>query len=342
MAGPAHDLALDLARAGQIRLVVPELVIRETINKWSEKVTQLERHRTQAISELVAARALRMPRTKQLNVEAAAASEERRLRELLETAEALVPAIPEVPHESVVARALARRRPFDNEGKDGYRDTLLWETVLCLIRDEKDVLLVSNDIRAFGEGSPPVLAGSLALEAASESGRDGAVTLAVDMRRALGELVASSTEIVASVQKLFDDKRFWDEFWDGFYDAAADYPVPVHLVADLFSTRVLSAQIAELGHSGYDSIEILSGRAAPEGDVLVEARLSGEALIRLTFPAADYVGLAGDLLDAEAEDEIATGSAVAHLTLIVAMTVNLDEDELAQVEVSELLDLTRG
>ena len=35
---------------------------------------------------------------------------------------------PTVEHREVVARALARRRPFDKRGHDGYRDTLIWET----------------------------------------------------------------------------------------------------------------------------------------------------------------------------------------------------------------------
>lgn len=36
----------------------------------------------------------------------------------------------EVPHDEVVRRALSRRKPFDLEGKDGYRDSLIWLSLL--------------------------------------------------------------------------------------------------------------------------------------------------------------------------------------------------------------------
>jgi hypothetical protein len=41
-----------------------------------------------------------------------------------------------VSHDAVVERALERRQPFDTAGHNGYRDALLWETVLELLRDE--------------------------------------------------------------------------------------------------------------------------------------------------------------------------------------------------------------
>ena len=52
---------------------------------------------------------------------------------------------PRTTHEAVVVRDLSRRRPFDQEGK-GYRDTLIWETVLELAsRDNMPVALVTKD-----------------------------------------------------------------------------------------------------------------------------------------------------------------------------------------------------
>jgi PIN domain len=47
----------------------------------------------------------------------------------LATMKAEIPDYAEIPHEAVVKRDLARRKPFQQSGK-GYRDTLLWETIL--------------------------------------------------------------------------------------------------------------------------------------------------------------------------------------------------------------------
>jgi hypothetical protein len=58
---------------------------------------------------------------------------------------------PTVSHQDVVARALTRRRPFRESGK-GYRDSLLWYTILeCLQTDRMPVALVSANSADFGE-----------------------------------------------------------------------------------------------------------------------------------------------------------------------------------------------
>jgi hypothetical protein len=46
-----------------------------------------------------------------------------------------IPDYKDIPHAQIVNRDLERRRPFQENGK-GYRDTLLWETLvgIALIR----------------------------------------------------------------------------------------------------------------------------------------------------------------------------------------------------------------
>ncbi len=57
---------------------------------------------------------------------------------------------PHVEHDAIVARATKRIRPFDANG-GGYRDTLIWLTVLDLVRDShgEEVVLLSADRKAF-------------------------------------------------------------------------------------------------------------------------------------------------------------------------------------------------
>ena len=76
-----------------------------------------------------------------------------------------------VPHADVVQRALKRRKPFDAEGDVGYRDCLLW---LSLVRhlaardgsDSEEVIFVSGNWRDFYETGPGKQ---------SKSGKDGKV-----------------------------------------------------------------------------------------------------------------------------------------------------------------------
>ncbi len=58
---------------------------------------------------------------------------------------------PDLPHREVARRALARRRPFDPLGHDGYRDALVWESVLALARtlSRERLVLVSRNRKDF-------------------------------------------------------------------------------------------------------------------------------------------------------------------------------------------------
>ncbi len=51
--------------------------------------------------------------------------------------------------EAVAARAVARVRPFTEDGR-GYQDTLVWLSALAVV-DEESVVLVSQDKEAFGK-----------------------------------------------------------------------------------------------------------------------------------------------------------------------------------------------
>ena len=59
---------------------------------------------------------------------------------------------PDTPHETLVKRATSRKRPFDDNGS-GYRDALIWESVLELAKQVKgSIVLVTKD-KDFREGS---------------------------------------------------------------------------------------------------------------------------------------------------------------------------------------------
>jgi len=60
---------------------------------------------------------------------------------------------PDVAHDEIVARATKRVRPFDETG-GGYRDTLIWLTVLNVVRNApgEEIILLSADRSAFWQG----------------------------------------------------------------------------------------------------------------------------------------------------------------------------------------------
>lgn len=68
-----------------------------------------------------------------------------RLLDQLKSAEAEILEYPDVSHEFLVKSATSRRRPFNDKGS-GYRDALIWKSVLELAtRVQASIVLVSND-----------------------------------------------------------------------------------------------------------------------------------------------------------------------------------------------------
>ncbi|MGW3176040.1 PIN domain-containing protein [Streptomyces sp. NPDC001153] len=137
---------------GKIALWVPEIVIRETIRHYSRSLDESIRSMRTGLAPL---RALRLdvdllPAHKDLesSVREKAEGFEGRLRAKLGASKVRILPLPEVSHEELINRALLERKPFRNKGvdpekrgPDGYRDTLIWMSVVEASRD-----LESNDL----------------------------------------------------------------------------------------------------------------------------------------------------------------------------------------------------
>lgn len=178
---------LDASARGEMFVVIPEIVVRESVNNWAEAVQT-------AVTEMqVANRALRVGNVVaddtilDVDVEQARADENARVRQDLANKRVAIPALPSDGHDPLVGRALRRQQPFDAKGKDGYRDALLWESVLELVRAGGDVILVSQDKDAFYDRSPRHrgLARALKQEAIDAGGREDSVEIVETVARGI-------------------------------------------------------------------------------------------------------------------------------------------------------------
>lgn len=140
---------LDETRRGNLVLVVPEIVLRESANLWSELVIAKASIYKGARETLVEASLVEAEDAVRVERAKVRGGEEARLRQVLEEAGARVAALPALGQERVVERALRREQPFDKKGRDGYRDVILWETLLELAREDDPIVFVSNDQQAF-------------------------------------------------------------------------------------------------------------------------------------------------------------------------------------------------
>lgn len=137
-------------------LLLSRLVIEEVENKYAAEAQKAlldaskSRQRLKQLGLSQEAGADDVPSVPAFNLE-------KRIRDHVEGIEIVEYA--GVPHADVVQRALKRRKPFDAEGDVGYRDCLLWLSLVRHLatgasRDLGEVIFISNNWRDFYETGP--------------------------------------------------------------------------------------------------------------------------------------------------------------------------------------------
>jgi hypothetical protein len=140
---------LDETRRGNLVLVLPEVVVRESANLWAELVVKKVDSYEDLRAFLVRAEMVADGDPLAIDKTEVRGTEESRLRRLLEEAGGRTAPLPMVEHDAVVERALRREQPFESKGRDGYRDVILWETLLAMAAEDGPIVFISNDHRAF-------------------------------------------------------------------------------------------------------------------------------------------------------------------------------------------------
>jgi hypothetical protein len=156
MGGAEMQLALEaFERLDYIR-VLPEITAREVVGRFSHSVRESLRKLKSASADLRRIGVDSSIDEKRLGKEADDRIESYSQFIRASTGLVFLEPIPEVSHESLVDRAIGRRRPF-SDGGSGYRDAILWNTILSIAKTRR-VILVSADSRAFHEkdGGPNV------------------------------------------------------------------------------------------------------------------------------------------------------------------------------------------
>jgi hypothetical protein len=135
------------------RVAVPEIVIQETVNRFREKLSAEMGKLAAAARELgkmtlekVAVAKVDQPRNVQYY--------EQNLRRKLQYRGNTILPLPRVRQQALIDRALKRRKPFSESG-NGYRDALIWETILNYGRKHRRdrVAFLTANTKDFCEGT---------------------------------------------------------------------------------------------------------------------------------------------------------------------------------------------
>jgi hypothetical protein len=143
-----RTLFSELPRLGY-SLSIPKLVFDETVNKFYDEIKKIyDNARKIGIS------ALQFSKFEKSKVFPENAKEIYQTY-FTNTLKSLNPELvdyPEISHQEIVERALLKRKPFRNSDTGGYRDALIWETVLELAKKD-EVSFISNNLKDFSDDS---------------------------------------------------------------------------------------------------------------------------------------------------------------------------------------------
>jgi predicted nucleic acid-binding protein len=125
-------LLLDESKRGRVQILVPMVVLQETTRRFDEEA----RKQRQSIAQQE--RALRRFGVDVKLLDGLKKALENRvdgyhsfLRNTLQSHGARFLDNPDVAHQVILDRVLSRRKPISEDGKRGYQDTLIWETILA-------------------------------------------------------------------------------------------------------------------------------------------------------------------------------------------------------------------
>lgn len=137
LSGGSWENLRSLVEHGRIVFYVPEVVVQEVARGRRHDANDLVRDLDQVnLSRIERLLKLGLPtKRKDLasKVQELVADYDSELRVRLEELEAVIIPVPSVSHQVVLTRALEKRRPFDAKGRDGYRDALIWHSLLDVV-----------------------------------------------------------------------------------------------------------------------------------------------------------------------------------------------------------------
>lgn len=166
--GTRWTAVLSAGSHGLLNLRIPEIVRQETIRHYDRLIGDGEREAIKALN--VIRRYSDWPDDLVDAEEIARICEQNRvsfphaLDDTVQQAGGCFLAMPEVDHATLLARALQGRKPFDANGKEGYRDALIWHSVLDLCRSltsDDCVIFVTGNNRDFCDDETGSLARTL-------------------------------------------------------------------------------------------------------------------------------------------------------------------------------------
>lgn len=277
MRGAPFEMLLAAGARGELSIVVPEVVFLEVVRVYARTFRSYKRNLERQIAGfrrmglVQAAVGLGIPR----NAHDASVSYEGDLRQKLKDVGAEIRPLPFVSHDSILKRALEGRKPM-SESERGYRDTLIWETVLEVARQTEKVILLSTNTKDFSDDD--ALAADLRHDLASNGLPPDRVELFVDLEQFVSERVPLPPPLTwaEEVEAIFEDDPSLLAMFAMHVASLVEYGFPVDL--ELADSLVFN-DASLVSFDGFDVFQLEGVTETLHGPPIVTFEGEGEATI---------------------------------------------------------------
>ncbi len=205
MQGTAFRVLFGGLRRAGLSLAVPETARDEAVNRFREECMRLQASVRKLTREASRVLGSQPPHGFQMldSIDSLVKVYISSMQETFQEHGVRVLAYPTVAHQELVARALARKRPFAENGS-GYRDALIWHSLLELLRaGESPFAFITANTRDFGEA--PNLHPDLAADLLAEGLDPANLRLFRTLEDLNHALIIPTLDRLADIKKRFEE-----------------------------------------------------------------------------------------------------------------------------------------
>jgi hypothetical protein len=145
-------ILLEFAPKAGFEIIFQEIVIMELVNQVREAIVSVANANNERLTDLYQKTGTRISFfIIEDEIEKEVGKYEEFLRKRLEKLETKTARIPDISHKTILERDLERRKPFSKDGK-GYRDALIWQTILETAKEQKDkIVFITQNTKDFAD-----------------------------------------------------------------------------------------------------------------------------------------------------------------------------------------------
>jgi hypothetical protein len=270
------------------KVFLPKVALDETVNKYRERLEAkaLESEKLARSVGVLINRTLQ-PYLDESSVPEMVKGYKSQIQSRLDEFGVTVLPYPTVSHEEVVRRDLARLRPF-RPGGAGYRDALIWETIisLCHSRPATTIIFVTRNERDFGPG--PCVLGEMEAELKKKSISPERISVCRGLDKFNSDFIMPRLESLVTLEAQFASHGVKGLVIHGWLAANLSSmlgPEDLAIACAGFDTCG-SVSISSIEH--IRQIHVIDARGLTSGEVLISASAEIDLVIHVSASASDW------------------------------------------------------